>query len=274
MVSNRIQSKFAQIKAEQRTGLVLFVTAGFPDMQTTEELVPALVEAGADAVEIGVPFSDPLADGSTIQASSFHALKQGVTLKDCIDLVSRLRLKVPNTPLILMGYYNPIYSFGLKSFCNEAADAQLDGIIVADLPTEESEPLLKLCRPAGLDLIPLLAPTSTDSRISKACLDASGFIYCVSVTGVTGARKAIPSQINDLVSGVRKHTQLPIAVGFGVSNREHMQALGVIADAVIVGSALVRTIQDADDGCVVSEAVRFVRGILGNEQVENKGISR
>ena len=271
MVSNRIQSKFAQIKADRRTGLVLFVTAGFPDMQTTEELIPALVEAGADAVEIGVPFSDPLADGATIQASSFHALGQGVTLRDCIDLVSRLRMKIPDTPLILMGYYNPIYSFGLENFCEAAADAQLDGIIVADLPTEESKPLRKRCKEVGLDLIPLLAPTSSESRIAEACMDASGFIYCVSVAGVTGARQTIPSRINDLVADVRKHTQLPIAIGFGVSNREQLKALGKMADAVIVGSALVRTIQDAGNGSIVTDAVRFVRGILGDEQIENIG---
>ena len=263
MASNRIQHKFAQIKAQQRTGLFLFLTAGFPDLEATEQLIPALVEAGADGIEIGVPFSDPLADGATIQASSFHALRQGVTLKDCVDLVARLRPKIPDTPLVLMGYYNPIYSFGLQPFCHAAADAGLDGLIVADLPAEESDPLLKLCRPLGLDLIPLLAPTSSDARIAKACRDASGFIYCVSVTGVTGARESLPSQVTDLVARVRRHTQLPVAVGFGVSRREHMDTLASVADAAIVGSALIRAVQDAPPDRIVSGAVRFVRELLG-----------
>ena len=263
MAIDRIKAKFAQIKAEQRTGLILFLTAGFPDLHATQELVPALIEAGADAIELGVPFSDPLADGATIQASSFHALGQGTTLRNCVDMVGDLRPRVPETPLILMGYYNPIFRLGLSGFCDAAQRAGVDGLIVPDLPMEEAAPLLDQCRPRGIHLIPLLAPTSTEERIKKACTNASGFVYCVTIAGVTGARETLTPDIAQLVSRVRRHTPLPLAVGFGISRREHLEAVGRVADAAIVGSALIRTIQDAPRSQVIGRATQFVKELRG-----------
>jgi tryptophan synthase alpha chain len=261
MTTDRITQKFARLKSQQRTGLFLFLTAGFPDLKATQELIPALVEAGADGIEVGVPFSDPLADGATIQASSFHALQQGVTLQDCLDLVASLRAQIPETPLILMGYYNPIFAMGLDAFCDRAQEAGVDGLIVPDLPTEESGPLLGRSRARGIHLIPLLAPTSTDQRIEKVCAEASGFIYCVSVTGVTGVRDSFQGEVGTLVDTVRRHTSLPIGVGFGISQREHMETVGRVADAAIVGSALIRTIQEAPRDEMKSRAVAFVKGL-------------
>ncbi len=259
MTTDRIRDKFADLKSRGKTGLILYVTAGFPTMELTEELVPALVEAGADGIEIGVPFSDPLADGATVQAAGFHALRQGVTLRDCVALTRRLRPRAPDTPLLLMGYYNPIFNMGLEDFCREAAAASVDGLIVPDLPVEEAGPLSKEGRKRGLHLIHMLAPTSSDERVKKVCSKASGFIYCVSVTGVTGARDSLNSQAFSLAGRVSRHTDLPIAVGFGVSTREHVEAVGRVADGVIIGSALTRVIQESPPSEVVARASRFVR---------------
>lgn len=261
MNDNRIQKQFTRTKTQQKTALILYLTAGFPDIGATEELIPALVEAGADGIEIGVPFSDPLADGATIQASSFTALQQGITLKDCLDLVGRVRHKVPNTPIILMGYYNPIFNVGLESFCAMAKKATVDGLIIPDLPVEESNPLLEQCNSFGIDLIPLLAPTSTDERIGKICAVASGFIYCVSVTGVTGARTEIGPEVPQLVKRIRSWTNLPIGVGFGISTPQHMNDIGRVADAGIVGSALIRIIQDSPRRDLIARASTFVDNI-------------
>jgi tryptophan synthase alpha chain len=271
MPADRIKKKFDQIKSESRTGLILFLTAGFPDLEASRALAPVLAKAGADAIELGVPFSDPLADGATIQSSSFQALKQGVTLQDCLGLVAELRPKMPDTPLILMGYYNPIYRYGLGAFCEKAQQATVDGIIVPDLPVDEGGPLLAECKRHNIHLIPLLAPTSTESRIKQACAVASGFIYCVSVTGVTGSREAVPADMDSLVSRVRKHTSLPLAVGFGISKREHMEAVGRSADAAIVGSALIKTIQEASREQMLERVSRFVRELRGLEPALSQG---
>ena len=178
MFLNRIKHRFAKIKEEGEVGLLLFLTAGFPDLETTEKMIPALLDAGADGIEIGVPFSDPLADGATIQASSFHALEQGVSISDCLDLLTRLRPKIPEAPLILFGYYNPIFAYGLENFGRDAQLAGVDGLIVPDLPIEEAGPLNNECRSTGMDLIQLLTPTSTDERIRMVCDSETGFIYC------------------------------------------------------------------------------------------------
>ena len=263
MARDRIAEKFAQIEAEGRTGLILFLTAGVPDMAATLELVPALVQAGADCIELGVPFSDPLADGPTIQASSFHALRNGVTPEDCIQAVAALRDKVPDTPLVLMGYYNPILSYGLPAFCRDARQAGVDGVIVPDLPTEESAPLLEVCVPNGIHVIPLLAPTSTDSRIKRACSTASGFVYCVSLAGVTGARDELPPGVFHLLERVRRHTELPLAVGFGISRRDHVTAIEGPAQAAVVGSALLKIIMDSPRDGLVERAERYVQELSG-----------
>ena len=272
VITDRIKEKFAQLRERRRTGLLPYIMAGYPSLEVTEELVPALVKAGADGIEIGVPFSDPLADGATIQAAGFHALQQGVTLRDCVSLVQRLRSRIPETPLILMGYYNPILNLGLERFCQEAGSATVDGLIVPDLPMEEAGPLSDQSSAHGIHLIPLLAPTSTEERIEMVCAAASGFVYCVSVTGVTGARDYLGSQVPSLVERVRRHTSLPVAVGFGISTREHLVEVGKVADAVAVGSALMRIIQGSPRDEIVARASRFVEEMQGAAPAPLKGV--
>ena len=263
MTQDRIAQKFKQIEAEGRTGIVLFLTAGFPDLDATMELVPALVGAGADCIELGFPFSDPLTDGLTIQASTYHALQNGVTLDNCLKVVGKLREQVPETPMVLFGYYNPILSYGLARFGQEAQAAGVDGVIVPDLPSDESAPLMEECAPRGVHIIPLMAPTSTDARIQLACRTASGFIYCVSVTGVTGAREELPPGVFRLLERVRRHTDLPLAVGFGISRREHVESVGTHAQAAVVGSALVNIIADSPREELVDRARQYVQELSG-----------
>ena len=263
MDANRIKSKFQQLDREGRTGIVLYATAGYPDMDATEELVPALAEAGADIIELGVPFSDPLADGATVQETSQQALLNNVTLDDCIKLVARLRPRMPNTPLLLMGYYNPFFNYGLKKFANDANQAGLDGVIVPDLPPDEAGPLIDECREASLDVVPLLAPTSVDSRIKLACDSASGFIYCVSLTGVTGVRDSLSEGVFDLLKRVRRHTSLPLAVGFGISRRDHVEALNGHAQAAVIGSGLMRVVMESPRSEMVQRAQEYARSLAG-----------
>ena len=242
---DRIKETFRRLRAQNRTGLVLFLTAGFPDMEATLELVPVLAEAGADVIELGVPFSDPLADGVTIQESSYQALQQGVTLRSCLAAVKALRSRVPETPLLLMGYYNPVFRYGISQFAVDARESGLDGVIVADLPNEESSPLGNELSSQSIHLVPLFAPTSTDVRIEAGCRHASGFIYCVSLTGVTGSREELAPEFFSLVRRVRQHTSLPLAVGFGISRRQHVEAIGGEADAAVVGSALIKVLMES-----------------------------
>jgi len=272
MTAQRLQETFRDLAARHRTGIVLFVTVGFPDVETTLELVPALARAGADVIELGVPFSDPLADGATIQRANFHALRHGVTLSRCLKVCSTLRQRGLKTPLVLMGYYNSLLAFGLKAFAAQAHEAGVDGIIVSDMPPEESGPLGEACRPLGIDLICLLAPTSTHQRIAAACATASGFVYCVSLAGVTGARDQVSSEAFHLVERVRANTDLPIAVGFGLSRREHVEAVGKWADAAVIGSALVNVIDSAPAGEVVPRAVRFLEDLRGAPEPMSRGI--
>ena len=266
MTAERIDRAFERIRRRGQTGVIPFLTAGFPTVDVTRQLVPALEEAGADLVELGVPFSDPLADGPTIQKASFHALRQGVTLGGCIALCRELREQGVRVPLVLMGYYNPLLSFGIARFASEATDAGIDGVIVADLPPEEAQPLKEACAQQGMDLIVLLAPTSTDQRIARACTTASGFIYCVSLAGVTGARDQLPPGMFQLVRRIRAHTDLPLAVGFGVSRREHVEAIGQHAQAAIVGSALLDVIDSSPQNLVVDRVRRFLAQLTGRDR--------
>ena len=242
----RIESAFARIKAENRTGFVAFLTVGYPDVGSTLSFVPALIEGGADIIELGVPFSDPLAEGPTIQRSSFHALQQGVTPRLCLDVAAKLRELGLEAPLLPMGYYNPMLAYGLESFVGDAASAGVDGLIIVDLPPEESAPVREACLANDIRLIYLLAPTSTDERIKLVASMASGFIYCISVTGVTGARDELAPGLESFLSRVRAHTDLPIAVGFGISQPKHFQAVGHIADAAVIGSAIIDEIDKSD----------------------------
>ena len=254
---------FERVRERERPGLVVFLTAGYPDMETTMELVPALVAAGADAVELGVPFSDPLAEGPVIQQSSFLALQNGVTTADCLKAAAGLRDRIPDAPLILMGYYNPVFSYGITRFAAECQSIGVDGLITVDLPGTESGPLAAECVPRNISLIPLLAPTSTEESIAESCKNASGFVYCVSVTGVTGARSEVSNRGLELLSRVRAHTDLPLALGFGISAPEHVEEVGRTADAAVVGSALVRVILESPREEVVERASSFVASLAG-----------
>jgi tryptophan synthase alpha chain len=259
----RIRKMFDVVREQKRPGLIVFVTAGFPDMDATLELVPALVAAGADAVELGVPFSDPLAEGPVIQESSFRALQNGTSLDDCLTAVETLRDQLPQTPLILMGYYNPIHSYGLVPFAERCDQAGVDGLIAVDLPGFEAAPLTSEFQARDLSMIPLLAPTSVDESIKEACAGASGFVYCVSVTGVTGARDQVSARSFELLDRVKAHTNLPLVVGFGISNRAHVEAVGETADAAAVGSALIRVMLESPREELVDRASRFVAELAG-----------
>ena len=265
MAKDRIKESFAAIQQEGRTGLIMFLTAGFPDRQATLELVPALVAAGADIIELGVPFSDPLAEGPVIQESSFLALQQDITLADCFEMVEELRDKVPDTPLVLMGYYNPIYSYGLEKFAKRAQETGVDGLIAVDLPHSESAPLVEQCAAHGIHMIPLLAPTSTDDSIKESCVDAGGFIYCISLTGVTGARDELSGRGIELLERVRPHTSLPLTVGFGISRREHVETVCREAEAAVVGSALVRVMLESPRDQLVARASELVARLAGRQ---------
>ncbi len=259
----RIRRMFEAVREQKRPGLIVFITAGFPDMDATLELVPALVAAGADCVELGVPFSDPLAEGPVIQESSFKALQNGTSLDDCLNAVEILREKVPETPLILMGYYNPIYSYGLVPFAERCQQVGVDGLIAVDLPGFEAAPLIAEYQARDISVIPLLAPTSTDESIKHAVSGASGFVYCISVTGVTGAREQVSGRSFELLDRVRSQTDLPLAVGFGISNRAHVEEVGNNAEAAVVGSALIRVMLESPREELIERASRFVAELAG-----------
>ena len=246
MKPGRIEETFARLKAEGRTGFVAFLTVGYPDVESTLRIVPALIEGGADVIELGIPFSDPLAEGPTIQKASFHALEQGVTVATCLDVVRKLRDSGVEAPIVPMGYYNPLMAYGVERFTKDAAEAGVDGLIIVDLPPEESDEMLAACEAAGLRLIYLVAPTSTEERIREVARRASGFVYCVGVTGVTGERDEIAPGLAEFVGRVRNATNLPIAVGFGISLPKHFEAVARIADAAVIGSAIIDEIARSD----------------------------
>lgn len=257
-MSNRIDVRLRSLRQAGETAVAPFVTVGFPDIELSQSLAEALVDGGADMLELGIPFSDPLADGPTVQRTSFQALQHGVSLRTSLDVLTGLRKAGVDVPLVFMGYYNPFLRFGLDEFAKRASEGGLDGVIVPDLPPEEGEPFRRVCEERGIHLIQLLAPTSTDERIALACKDARGFIYCVSLTGVTGARQELASGLADLVGRIRRHTELPVLVGFGVSRAEHVAEIGRFADGAIVASALLDAIAQAPRHNVLDVARRFV----------------
>lgn len=264
-MTNRIDTKLAELKKSGTTALAPFVTIGFPDLATSEAMVETILEAGGDMLELGIPFSDPLADGPTVQNASFKALKHGVNVATALDVLRRLRTKGIEAPLVFMGYFNPFLRYGPERFVRDAADAGLDGIIVPDLPVEEGAVFKGLCDSHGIYVIPLLAPTSTDHRIGQACQGANGFIYCVSLTGVTGARKELASGLPALVSRIRRHTDLPVFIGFGVSQRHHVEEIGQFADGAVVASAMLDAIDKAPAAQALQIAGEFVRKLKGDE---------
>jgi tryptophan synthase alpha chain len=259
---DKIRQAFESAKRQGRIALAPFVTTGFPSPAATPGIVKAITEAGADVIELGVPFSDPLAEGPTIQKSSFAALEKGVTPQLCIDMAAQLRRDGVRVPLILMGYYNPILALGMERFCEKAAAAGVDGLIVADLPPEEAGPLTDAATRSGMAVVPLLALTSTDGRIALGCRRAGGFVYCVSLLGVTGARAALSQRVRGLVERVRTHTALPVGVGFGISRPEHVAGVAQFADGALVGSALVDVISNGPEDRAAERAGAFVRSLM------------
>ena len=237
----RIEKKFAALKSKGEKALVAYITAGYPDLETTRALIPALERAGVDVLEVGVPFSDPTADGPVIQAASQAALKKGTTLPRVLDLIGELRGTV-EFPLVLFSYYNPIFSMGSGPFARRAAVAGVDGVLVVDLPAEEAGELRVDTDPAGIDFISLVAPTTGGDRVRKVVKAASGFIYYISVTGVTGTRGPELEETRTNVGVIRTMTKLPVVVGFGVSTPEQARQIGSMADGVVVGSAFVKLI--------------------------------
>jgi tryptophan synthase alpha chain len=242
-VQTRLDAAFTRIKADGRPALVTFLTAGDPDSETSARILDGLPEAGADVIEIGMPFSDPMADGPAIQAASLRALESGMTLAKTLELVANFRKAHADTPIVLMGYYNPIYHFGVDRFLDAAVDAGVDGLIVVDLPPETDE---ELCLPAarkGISFIRLATPTTDDKRLPKVLENTSGFVYYVSITGITGSATPDRQAVADNVARIKSQTDLPVCVGFGVKTPEQARAIGETADGVVVGSALVETIR-------------------------------
>lgn len=235
----RIARRFAALKKEGRSGFITFTTAGDPDLETSAKILDGIAEAGADLIEIGVPFSDPMADGPAIQASSLRAIKGGMTLRKTLAMVAEFRKKDDDTPIVLMGYYNPIYIYGVDSFLTDAKKAGVDGLIVVDLPPEEETELCLPALNAGINFIYLTAPTTTDKRLPRVLEHASGFVYFVSITGITGTRTAKTTDVAGHVGRIRAQTDLPVAVGFGIRTPEQAAEIARVADAAVVGSALV-----------------------------------
>ncbi|MCX7918534.1 MAG: tryptophan synthase subunit alpha [bacterium] len=257
---SRIQHKFEITKQENRAALIAYITAGDPDLGTTEKLVLALAESGADIIELGIPFSDPIADGPTIQKASQRALARGTQLRNVIALVKELRNQT-QIPLVFMSYYNPILQYGIEKFAQDGVNAGLDGVIVPDLPPEEANELIQASRKTGLDTIFLLAPTSTPARIKLVAKSSSGFVYYVSLTGVTGVRKQVATDIAASIRKIKRLTDKPVAVGFGISNPAQVrQIVNWGADGVIVGSAIVNLIeQNIGKQDLVHQVAKFVK---------------
>ena len=246
-MATRIDRRFAELKTEGRAALVTFLTAGDPDPETSLALVRALPAAGADVIELGMPFTDPMADGPAIQMSSQRALKAGQTLKKTLELVRAFRGSDDATPLVLMGYYNPIYIYGVDRFLRDAKSAGVDGLIIVDLPPEEDEELCLPALKAGLNFIRLATPTTDDKRLPAVLANTSGFVYYVSITGITGAATPDAGKVAAAVARIKRHTKLPVAVGFGVRTAEQAAGIASGADGVVVGSALVNVLKGSLD---------------------------
>jgi len=238
--------------------LIAYVTTGYPTVEATLKAVPLLADSGCDIIELGIPFSDPLADGVTIQKSSFHALQNGVTPKLCLEIAGRLSHKV-NIPLVFMTYYNPVLKYGLEKFCAASAASGVSGLIIPDLPPDEGSELEAVSQRQGLDLIYLLAPTSTGERIRLAAERSRGFIYLVSVTGVTGARERLPADLKAFVARVRKIASQPLCVGFGISTPDQAGQIAGMADGVIVGSRIIQLMENDKDFSSLAGLVRGLR---------------
>lgn len=276
MSGTRIDSRFAALRAAGRAGLVTFLSAGDPDPATSLEIVKGLPAAGADLIELGMPFTDPMADGPSIQAAGLRALRAGTTMRHTLQLVRDFRAGDDETPIILMGYYNPIHHYGVEPFLNDAVESGVDGLIVVDLPPEEDEELCLPALNAGLNFVRLATPTTDDKRLPAVLANTSGFVYYVSITGITGAAAVDVAPVTTAIERLRRHTDLPIGVGFGIKNATDAAAVARVADAAVVGSALVDRIgaaaspQAAVDGVLslVRELADGVRGARNGSAVD------
>jgi len=258
---SRIADTFARLRRDGRPGLVTYTTAGDPDLPRSADILRALDRAGADVLEVGVPFSDPLADGPVIQRATERALAAGANLRETLRMIASVRADV-RAPIVLFSYANPLVRMGLPAFAREAAAAGVDGVLALDLPIEEAEDFRRILADAGLDTIFLLSPTTTPSRIARAAQLGRGFLYCISRLGVTGARDTVAADARDLIRRIRAHTDLPIALGFGISRPEHVAEVGAYADAAVVGSALVSLIAGAGSSPrLLDDVTAFVGGL-------------
>lgn len=259
---SRITKRFAELRAQSRAAFVPFITAGDPDAATTEQILKGFAAAGADLIELGMPFSDPMADGPSIQASSLRALKAGMTLTKTLEIVRRFRSHDAQTPLVLMGYYNPIHAYGTARFARDAGDAGVDGLITVDLPPEEDEVLRLPAGAHGIDLIHLVTPTSDDARLATILAKASGYLYYVSIAGVTGTKSFDVADVQAALARLQAQTQLPCTVGFGIRTPEQAAEIGRFADGAVVGTAIVERIaqlaeQGASRDIIVRQVLEF-----------------
>jgi tryptophan synthase alpha chain len=259
----RIDNRFQELRAANRKAFIPFLTAGDPDLKTTTDLILTLARAGADIIEVGVPFSDPIADGPVIQRATERALASHTTLRDILRLGAEVR-KTSQVPMLIMSYYNPLIRYGLDKLARDAAEAGFDGILASDLTVEESGPFVAAMNKAGLNTVFLVAPTSSPDRIRKIAQTSTGFLYAVSRTGVTGEQQELSTELRDFLKTLRCHTPIPIAVGFGISQPEHVQAVWQEADGAVVGSALVRAIeQHSGNGNLTEKIAEFTRWLKG-----------
>ena len=247
MQQTRLDNTFKQLGESDSKAFVAFVSAGDPDPVTSLKIMHGLPTAGADIIELGMPFTDPMADGPSIQASSQRALKAGMTLKGTLDMVRQFRTDNDETPIVLMGYYNPVYIYGVDAFIHDAKQAGVDGLIIVDLPPEEDEELCIPALNAGLNFIRLATPTTDDARLPEVLAKTSGFVYYVSITGITGSASPERNVVEEAVARVKRHTDLPVAVGFGIRTAEQAEAIASVADGAVVGSALVDVIAESLD---------------------------
>jgi tryptophan synthase alpha chain len=275
-VTTRIDARFAELKKQGRSAFITFLMAGDPDPAASLEILKALPKAGADIIEIGMPFTDPMADGPAIQAAGLRALKAGMTLKKTLDMVRAFRTGDTTTPLVLMGYYNPIYIYGVDRFLVDAKSAGIDGLIIVDLPPEEDTELCLPAMKAGLNFIRLATPTTDDDRLPAVLANTSGFVYYVSITGITGSASADSAQVGEAVARIKRHTKLPVCVGFGIRTQEAARAIAQNADGAVVGSALVDALRESLDsggrattktvGAVTDLAASLALGVHGAKQ--------
>jgi tryptophan synthase alpha chain len=275
-MTTRIDTRFAELKKQGRSAFVTFVMAGDPDPATSLEIIKALPKAGADIIEIGMPFTDPMADGPSIQAAGLRALKAGMSLKKTLELVRGFREGDDTTPLVLMGYYNPIYIYGVDKFLIDAKTAGVDGLIIVDLPPEEDTELCLPAMKAGLNFIRLATPTTDDKRLPAVLANTSGFVYYVSITGITGSASADSGAVGEAVSRIKRHTKLPVCVGFGIRTPENARAIAATADGAVVGTALVDAVRGSLDaegratartvGAVADLVASLAQGVRGARQ--------